>query len=384
MIQKNIFTKSFTVITALALLFVASCDKSSSPTGPSTANALVASPTSVSVLVGSTGHVTISSGKIPYSIQSNSDTTKVRATISGTILSVTGLAVGSSTIVVKDSAGASTVSVPVTVASMVASPSSISVVSGSNTTAVISGGTTPYSIQTAPTSTVATASINGSTLTVTGVAAGSTSVTVKDNSVTPKTVTIPITVTAAGGGGGSTFTTAGTVAFSSNVSNFSANGIFNDATTTGSGAGGFRMDTTGQSQLVIYGYKYNSPTSVDLAIIVFFDVAPISAATYVYPPTTSKFVMISYAPALNPNSSTSESYILSTSATATISAVSTSSAAGSFSGSGVFSSNGVPNLTKTISVTNGTFNVPVISGSGPKQADGRIEAIVKRMVKAQH
>ncbi len=385
MIFKHTLSKAFTFITAIAMVFIAGCDKTESPTSPSTtAEALVASPASISVLVGSTGFITISSGKTPYSVKSNSDTTKVRTAITGTRLSVTGLAVGTATIVVKDSAGTSTVSVPVTVATMIATPNAVSVVSGSNTSVVLSGGTLPYSTMTPPNTSVATVSISGSTVTVTGVAAGATSVTIKDNSATPKTVTIPITVTASGGGGGGTFTTAGTLAFSSNVANFSANGIFDEASMTGSGAGGFRSDTTGQYQLVIFGYKFNSATSVDLTVLVFFDVTPISAATYGYPPTTSKFVMVSYAPAMNPNSTTSDMYILSTSATASISTLTTSSAVGSFSGSGMLSSNGTPNPAKTITVTNGTFNVPVIAGSGPAQADSRIEAIVKRMVKAKY
>jgi len=372
----------FIVVAASAMLFLTSCDTADTVSASGGTDLLTASSTSVSVLVGSGKSVTISGGKMPYSVKSNSDTTKVGATISGSVLTLSGRAAGSATIVVKDSAGTATVSLSVTVATMIASPNTVSVVKGSNTSVTISGGTSPYSIQTAPDAAVATASISGSTVTINGVAAGSTSVTVKDNSASAKTVIIPITVTATGGsGGGGGFTTAGSVSFSSNVSNFSANGIYDSVATTGSGAGGFSSNSSGQYSLVIFGYKYNSSTSVDLTMLIFFDSAPIGTGTYVYPPTTSKFVSILFMPGVNPNSETSSAYQLTTSATASISAITASNATGTFSGNGTFMSNGVVDPSKTISVTGGTFNVPVIAGDGPGKTDSRIEALVKDVIR---
>lgn len=82
-------------------------------------------------------------------------------------------------------------------------PTSISVVAAAAGTVTLSGGTAPYSIQTAPDNSIATAALDGATLTVTGVAAGAASVIIADSSATPQTATISITVTAAPGGTGS-------------------------------------------------------------------------------------------------------------------------------------------------------------------------------------
>jgi hypothetical protein len=462
MIMKKSLTMALTVVVASAMLFVVSCNKSDNPLVDTTTGALTATPPSVSLLVGGTASVTISGGKVPYSVNSNSDSTKVRATLSGTTLSVTGLAVGSATIVVKDSAGTSTVSVPVTVASMIATPNSVTVVKGSTATVTISGGTTPYTIltspnslvatasissatlsitgvnadttsvtvkdnsspaktvtvkitvtataaaltanptsvtvvkgstatvtisggttpytiQTAPTSTVATATISGATLSVTGVAAGSTSVTVKDNSSPANTVTVAITVTTSGGG----FTTAGSMSFTSNQGNFSANGIYNPSATTGTGAGAILQSSGGSNFLTVYGFRVNSATSFDIALVQFMDSSPIATGSFVYPPTTgSKLVMISYFPAMNPSDTTTESFYLLSTATANISAITSSNAQGTFSGSGMFYVNSTPNPSQTINITGGTFNVPVIPG-GANTVNNKIEGIVKRIVSQQ-
>ncbi|MCX6136169.1 MAG: hypothetical protein NTV54_01555, partial [Ignavibacteriales bacterium] len=85
---------------------------------------------------------------------------------------------------------------PVTTATgLTASKTSVSLQTGTNTTSVISGGVTPYSIKTAPNASVATAAISGSTVTITGMSAGTTSLVVKDASVPEKTITISVTVT---------------------------------------------------------------------------------------------------------------------------------------------------------------------------------------------
>ncbi|TAK52496.1 MAG: hypothetical protein EPO24_15195 [Bacteroidetes bacterium] len=86
--------------------------------------------------------------------------------------------------------------VPIDTTPLVSEPPALSVATGTTGLAAVSGGVTPYSIQIAPDSTIAIASIQTiGILDVTPVAAGSTSVTVQDNSDPPRMVTIPITVT---------------------------------------------------------------------------------------------------------------------------------------------------------------------------------------------
>lgn len=88
--------------------------------------------------------------------------------------------------------------IPVTigqVAELVADPTSVTLnTAGDTGTVTISGGSAPYTIQTAPNGDVATATLDGSILTITAVADGTTSVVIADNQVPADTVTIPITV----------------------------------------------------------------------------------------------------------------------------------------------------------------------------------------------
>lgn len=83
-------------------------------------------------------------------------------------------------------------------------PQNVSVSVGETTSTIISGGATPYRIQTEPNKAVATVQISTSsasgypTLTVTGVAPGQTSVVIKDSSIPSKTTTVIITVNAIG------------------------------------------------------------------------------------------------------------------------------------------------------------------------------------------
>ncbi len=75
-------------------------------------------------------------------------------------------------------------------------PASVAVTTGSTGLAAVSGGMTPYSIQTAPNPAVARATITTfGVLTITPVASGSTFVTVRDSDDPARTADVPITVT---------------------------------------------------------------------------------------------------------------------------------------------------------------------------------------------
>lgn len=77
--------------------------------------------------------------------------------------------------------------------SFTSSSTSVSVAPSGNTNATLSGGTAPYSIQTSPDTTIATASISGATLNIVATASGFTSVVVKD--AANATVRVSISVT---------------------------------------------------------------------------------------------------------------------------------------------------------------------------------------------
>jgi hypothetical protein len=74
-----------------------------------------------------------------------------------------------------------------------ASSTSLSVAPGGNTNATLSGGTTPYSIQASPDTTIAAASISGATLSIAATASGFTSVIVKD--AANATIRVSVSVT---------------------------------------------------------------------------------------------------------------------------------------------------------------------------------------------
>lgn len=72
---------------------------------------------------------------------------------------------------------------------------SLSVAGAGSANVTVSGGTAPYTIQTGPDTSIATATISGSTITVTGVAGGFTTIVVTD--AASASLTLKITVTGA-------------------------------------------------------------------------------------------------------------------------------------------------------------------------------------------
>jgi hypothetical protein len=168
-------------------------------------------PTSITTSVGSAvTNLTLSGGIAPYSVQTAPDSTLALALISNNNLSLIGVAAGTTSIILSDSATpATTITLPIIVgneSTLVSSPVSVSATSDatsgiSTTDITISGGTPPYTIVTQPSS-IASASISGNTLSVIGTAAGTTSVTIQDSYSPAETMTIPITITASTTTGG--------------------------------------------------------------------------------------------------------------------------------------------------------------------------------------
>ena len=158
-------------------------------------------PQSVELYAGGTAKtVTIQGLNMgTLTIENGPDTTKATASISGTSLTVTPAAAGTTSLTLKEANGNKTATISITVlaTSIEATPNSLSVnVSDGVQTVQLSGtnaGT--FSIVTGPNSAVATAQISGSTLTITPVGKGETSVVVKEGNGNKQT-TISITVSA--------------------------------------------------------------------------------------------------------------------------------------------------------------------------------------------
>lgn len=143
-------------------------------------------------------------GGVPFSVTSpyrlnNSNPAVASATITGSTLSISGLSTGSTSLVISDSVGATTViavTVPVPGALLSTAPSSLKLATGTSGTYAISGGVGPYTATSANPALVS-ASVNGSSMTIGAVAdtvGGTANVIVSDAVGTPP---LTIVVTAA-------------------------------------------------------------------------------------------------------------------------------------------------------------------------------------------
>ncbi|MFA5778011.1 MAG: hypothetical protein WC870_00765 [Candidatus Paceibacterota bacterium] len=155
-------------------------------------------PQNVSVNVNQSTSTNISGGTAPYRIETPSDATVANAQISGSALTITGIAPGETTTVVKDSSlPIKRVTVRITIVDpdgLMVLPASIKIGINDNLVTTISGGEKPYRILVNPNETIATALLDDTILIVTGITAGQTSLVIKDSSSTPKTATVNITI----------------------------------------------------------------------------------------------------------------------------------------------------------------------------------------------
>lgn len=155
-------------------------------------------PSSLSVAIGAAPIYSVGGGTGPYLVTSN-NTSVVTAVLAGSNLTITGVAVGSATVQVRDSAGAAltlaiTVPTSSSVPLFVTAPSSITVGIGYSPVYTVGGGTGPYMVTSNDIS-VATAALTGSSLTVTGVYVGNAQLVIRDAAGT--TLSISVTVPAA-------------------------------------------------------------------------------------------------------------------------------------------------------------------------------------------
>ena len=169
--------------------------------------ALYTNAESISTLsIGTTNVITVAggvpfAGAAPY-VMNNSNPEVVRATLSGTTLTVVGLAQGSATVAISDFKGAITTlffSVPSPSSVYTDAPRFVTIANSTGNTYTIYGGTplsgvNKYSLNNSDTA-VVNASISGSTLTIAALSSGSATLTISDS--VGATTTIDVTVPAA-------------------------------------------------------------------------------------------------------------------------------------------------------------------------------------------
>ena len=163
-----------------------------------------AAPSAVTLAISELGTYTVGGGTAPY-IATSSNGSIASAAISGSKLTINGLASGVAQVLVFDSTGTS-VTIALTVGSSTGtstalyttSASAVTMAVGVASTYAIGGGTPPY-VATSSNKSVATVSISGNTLTVNAIGSGTTQVLIFDSTGT--SVTSAVTV---GSGGSNT------------------------------------------------------------------------------------------------------------------------------------------------------------------------------------
>lgn len=330
------------------------------------------------IIAGATIIDSISGGVAPYRLYSYDDS-KVTATINGASLSITaaGSAAGSTIVVITDnSIPRRLLSLPVSIVSPLSlSPASISIAEGTSIMVNIAGGTVPYSITSQPAGSIATASIAGSTLTVTGLSAGTTTVKIGDASSPVQTKSLAVAITSSNG-----FTTAGTLSFSYASSSgqsapFAANGIFYNVRAGNSGAGAFSYPGS-PSKLIIYAYKDFSQVSADIVSLTVTNTSAVATGDYPFASTAAKNAAGFYKINANLNDTSHMGYMFS-SGTLTVTSSNGIAIAGTFSG-GAYD---ILNNVTTITITNGQFSVPIISGTNGSAMDRKVRNVILKSLR---
>lgn len=155
----------------------------------------VAAPSAITLAVGAAPSYVVGGGTAPYDV-SSSDTGVATASVTGTRLTITGVAAGKAQVSVFDKTGA-TMQISVTVGSggaatlYITAPATINSSPGTASTFSIGGGAAPYIVSTSNPG-VATAGVSGSTLTITGLTAGTAQISVFD--AAGKSVSTSVTV----------------------------------------------------------------------------------------------------------------------------------------------------------------------------------------------
>ena len=153
-------------------------------------------PASVVVAVGAAPSYTIGGGTAPY-IASSSNTGVATAVVNGTSFSITGVAAGNALINIVDAVGKSLITnvtvgtSAVTAALFVTAPSSVVIATSGSTSYLVGGGSGAYVASSSNTS-IATATVSGTSLTIAGVAAGTAQVSVFD--LTGNSVKVNVTI----------------------------------------------------------------------------------------------------------------------------------------------------------------------------------------------
>ncbi len=244
---------------------------------------------------------------------------------------------------------------------------------GAPAVGALTGGTPPYSVNTAPNAAVATAVLSGAnndTLTITPVGEGTTSVVIEDSapssgdSPAGATVTINITVST-GGGGGTGIGGSGTFSVASSRGSLNASGTFDINATSGQGVGGYRYTAASAEVMEVWGYVARSTTDFDIAIaLMSYPNGTLMTGTYPFIPTGSgMYGYFGLALGVNPQNIQDNLYVAAMGTGINLTSITATNAAGNGSGSGYKAND----PTQTFTFEGKTFNVTNYGTSAPPE-----------------
>ena len=337
---------------------------------------LRASTMSVSIISGTSIVDSISGGTPPYRLYSFDDA-EVSASLSGSTVTImaNGSASGYATVTIADNS-VPRLLLPIVInitQPFILSSAAVSLPAGGSTAVTVSGGMPPYAIKTAPASSVATAAFNSGSLIITAVGAGSTSVTIADNSVPAQTQIVSITVTSSG-----EFTTAGTLSFSYSLGSqgsFSANGVFYNIRAGNSGVGAFSYPGS-TSKIIVYAYKDYSQVSADIFSLTITNPESVTIGDYSFASTAVSNAAGFYKMNASLNDTSRTGFMMS-SGTLKVTAFSGTIISGTFSGTAY----DILNNVTTMTISNGQFSVPVISGSASSAVEQKVRKVILRSLR---
>ena len=173
------------------------------------------------------------------------------------------------------------------------------------------------------------------------------------------------------------FKDAGTFSFSSNLGNFTANGVFDTLMISSNAAGAFKYTQGTHSVIVVFAYNVASPLNAQIVWAGVIDTLnTTSTGSYSFAQIGTKIGIFGYFPNIADTSANSTFYLL-TSGSMNVAALTATALSGTFSGNGV----SVFDSTKTIAVTNGSYNTPIVEQYFSLD-DGNV-AVIQQRIKAE-
>lgn len=188
---------------------------------------------------------------------------------------------------------------------------------------------------------------------------------------------------------GGLFKSEGTFSFSSDKGNFTATGIFDTLMMNNSASGAFKYTEGTQTVVMVMAYNIVSSSSMSMAFLFYIDTLnTTSVGSYSFDLKTAKQAVFGYIPNMMDTSSAAAFYVL-TKGTLNVTSLSETATAGNFTGSGV----SAYDTLKTITLTNGSFQTPVVehyygvpgdnNSQVPEIVRERAHAVMKKLMSAQ-